>query len=168
MSKNKRNRNIVLARQRRVIELHFVRKLTVNEIVDAYKGQWDARTIWRDIAKFREVFADSITIVDVKNVLLKIWTTRDKVLRRLWKEVDDKETKPIARVRALKFIDDIEQRNIVTLQELGFIAKPDENINIGQKSEELENKIDAILEEDRIIWKKKKDDTRKRKAIQGP
>ncbi len=171
MAKNKilvRNRNITIARQRKVIELHFVRKLTISEIVDAFKGQWDSRTIWRDIAKYREAFAESITVVDVRNVLLKIWATRDKVLRRLWKEVDDKTVKPMAKIRGLKAIDDIEQRNIFTLQELGFIVKPDENINISQRSEELNDKINAILKEDKIIWIKNKNAKRESKAIQGP
>ena len=148
------SREFLLQRRKQVVELHFVRHLPISEIVEVFKkkgNKWDARTIWRDIEKFRKQFTEKITAIDVRNVLMQIWATRNKVLRSLWTQYDkaNAEEERSDAIRALKEIDTIENRNIETLQELGFVIKPEEHITISEEDKNFYDKMNKLFEPDR-------------------
>ena len=141
--KPKKNREIILQRRENVKRLFFVEHRTIRYIARVLN--WDYQTIFRDINKIRESFKGQISMANAKAVLRDVMETRIIVLQRLWEEIDDETVKPIARIKGLKAIDDIKERNIRDLQELGFIPKPTQPIEVDQKAPPTNVKI--ILEE---------------------
>jgi len=127
-------RDIVLKRRRKVEELFFVREYSVNEIAEVLN--WSERTIWRDIETLRQEYSNQFLAVDVRKLLMRIFKTRSKSLQKLWKITDEKNELNSVKISALRSINEIQNDTIKNLQELGYIAKPTENINLNEGNKE--------------------------------
>jgi len=151
MSKKQKPREIALKRRERVKELYFVRNYTIAEVSKILN--WNPRTIFRDIEAIREDFGKQIKIIDAKNILNRLTRIRSKIIQRLWKQYDNAETTYL-KILALTKIDDIEQKNIKDLQELGFIPKPTEVIETRTISEEDKREFIKILQKNNELKEK--------------
>lgn len=136
----KKNREIVLNRQKKVAYLHLYKKMSISEI--AKELDWHPDTIWNDLLVIRSRAKEQIDSIDVRGVLLNALYTREQVHKELAECMEqlkniDLDKNQIAALKAqiycLHTIDEIQQRTIKDLQELGFIAKPTENIDITSK-----------------------------------
>lgn len=128
----KKNREIILKRREQVKTLHFIQNYSIVKIAELLN--WNPQTIFRDIEKLRKEFEKQIIIVDVNEIWKKIWLNRTEVLQKLWKNVlkAGKEGNLNAERKGLMAIDDIRQKDISTLQELGFIQKPKDRMEVSE------------------------------------
>lgn len=141
----------IIKRRQQVKDFYFIRRFNIDAVSTALGV--DVKTIGRDIKEIREEFANSITVIDVQRVLQQVMQTREKVLQKLWAEYDRKVDQSDGKfnyrykIAALTAIDTIESKTINDLQELGYIPKPTDRLEIGQKQEDLLEKVNLIIKD---------------------
>lgn len=126
----KKRKDIIRSRRKQVLNLYWVENYTIHEI--ANKIEWSPETIFRDIEYIREK-AKEQSDVNVNELWLNIHETRKQTLRQLRKELEALEDNPktaYTRVVISEKIMNITRDNIKDLQELGFISKPKDSLEI--------------------------------------
>lgn len=136
-------RSVILARREKVKYYKYYLKKPVREIAEEL-GFTD-RTIWNDIKVIEDEFAKELTVVDVRKVLHDLQMSRRIIQHDLTRAIEKLRDSSLTRTEiaalrteivALKTKDDIEARNIEDLQELGFIEKPTDHIEVSKSEQE--------------------------------
>lgn len=128
----KKRKDIIRSRRKQVLNLYWVENYTIHEI--ANKIEWSPETIFRDIEYIREK-AKEQSDVNVNELWLNIYETRKQTLRQLRKELENLEANPkTAYTRAIisEKIMNITRDNIKDLQDLGFIDRPKDRLEVSE------------------------------------
>lgn len=143
-NKIKYNREIIIDRINKVAELHYYQRLSIREI--AKKLGYDHKTIFADLQKLKDSTNDDYVIVDTKGMLKHLMQNRiknkQKIITAIEKleQIQDKNFQVNSlrnQIQAHKILDDMERATIKDLQELGFIEKPKERVELENKDVQI-------------------------------
>jgi len=149
-------RAYILDRRQKVKYKYYYQKKTQAQI--AKELDVSPKTIWDDVKHIEEEFARQIDIIDVKRILHDVSRNRiivqnelSEALEKL-RDPDLTKTEVMAirtEIAGLRLKDDLEQRNIEDLQQLGFVEIPKDDSNVSQSDEsKILKKLEYIKADD--------------------
>lgn len=144
------SQNLKDNRREEVKELYFIRNYTVKEILRYFtnKGQeWQERVIFKDIAAIRHDFFEKVNMLDIQEILRRRLMLHERNMNRIHRSYD-KEQDPYRQCLILYKIEELENKFVLILQELGLVPKIAENVNL--------NFIHGLEEATLVIEERKK------------
>jgi len=137
-------------RRVKVARLRWVQKWTITQIAQALDTP--ERTIYRDLAKIREINAKArekrgTLKQDTNTVLAQLEMTHAERQRERWQEYHNNKNNPALRRRLLNDIAEEEERFVKLLQSMGVVEKAPDEVNVNQTTETWKERIARLKAE---------------------